>query len=60
MIDHLSNGRIVQHHVGNCHFNINHQTVHFMTLSQAHGPDQNIIAVFTALPDIRFIFMERY
>ena len=60
MIDHFSDSRIIQHHVGNRHLNIDHQTVRLMSLTKAHGPDQDIIAVFTLFLDIRFIFMKRY
>ena len=59
MIDHLSNCGIIQHHIGNCNLNIDHQTVYLMPFPKTHGTDQDIITVFTSFPDTGFIFTEQ-
>ena len=56
MIDHLSNGRIIQHHIGNCNFYIDHQAVHLLFLPQPHGTDKNITAFLQPASQIFFIF----
>ena len=55
MIDHLSKSRIIQHHVGNRNFYIDHKAVHLMFISQPHGTDQNITAIFQPASQIFLI-----
>ena len=58
MVDHLSQGGVVQHDVGHRHFDVHHQAVHLRPVSQPHGADQDIRAVRAPFPDIFLILPE--
>ena len=57
MVYQLADDRVLQHHVADCHLNIDYQAAYFLFLSQNHGTDDNISAVFQCLSDVVFIFL---
>ena len=58
MVDHFADGGVIQHHVGNCNFDIDHQAVYLVMIPQFHRTDQDIAAVFQAFSEIFLIFPE--
>ena len=57
MVYQLADDGVLQHHIADCHLNIDYKTAYLRFLSQNHGTDNDVSTVFQCISDVVFIFL---